>query len=499
MIAAVPPNVKASWQTEMTEQHPHAQGFVKKILSFSLATWVGAAIAFVVTPIITRIFLPDEFGRINLFITYLAVIESLALIGMSQGYLRFYYELPKGYSKNNLFKFCLLFALVITVLVCVGILLFGDLFSQLISGENGPVVPLCLCFSTMTYVFLTLSSAKFRVQRNARGFNIQEILGSIAVKASYLLAAFWGATYSAAIICITVSNILLTLVFLVAQRKALLERLPRVSRTELWPIIRYSLPTVPALMISFITSSVPLYFLSVYCDFNTVGIFAAALSLVVIVRLIRAGFSVFWPPYVFENHERNAAGIRKVHLIFSVGVVLFALLVLLFRDPLYLILGEDYRASASFFAFMLANPILYTISETTGLGINIAKKSELSIIVSVVALILCVLACWMLIPPFKTLGAALAMAISALGQYLIQTLLGERYYRVIESYVKSFLPPIVLIAAATVNLVFTDSLLMRLSLFALCIICLIIVYRKELGYLRTVLVEMAATITRKSG
>jgi O-antigen/teichoic acid export membrane protein len=479
------------------EQHSHAQSFIKKILSFSLASWVGAAIAFFVTPIITRIFLPDDFGKINLFITYVSVIEYLAIIGMHQGYSRFYFDPPKGYSKNALFKFCLLFALAFSLLVCLGIVLFGDQLSQLIAGESEPVIPVCLCLNTVTFIFLTLSSMRFRVQHDAFRFNVQEILSSIAVKASYLLAAFWGATYATAIICITASNIVLTLIFLVMQRKPLLERLPKIPRAELWPLLKYSLPTVPAQMVYFVTGAVPLYFLNLYCDFNTVGIFAAALNITVIVRLVRMGFSMFWPPYVFENHEKNPEGIQKVHLIFSLGVILFALAVLLLRDPIYLLLGPAYRDSMPFFAFMLANPILYTVAETTGLGISIAKKSELTVVTSLVALVVCVLSCWVLVPRIGALGAAIAMMLGALGQYVTQTILGERYYRVIANYAKSFLPLAMLVLASVVNLVFTDSLLIRTPLFLAGILFLIAVYHRELRYLRTVLAEMVSAAARK--
>jgi O-antigen/teichoic acid export membrane protein len=480
------------------EQHSHAQSLIKKILSFSLASWVGAAIAFFVTPIITRVFLPDDFGKINLFVTYVSVIEYLAIIGMHQGYSRFYYDPPKGYNKNALFKFCLLFALAFSLLVCLGIILFGNQLSELIAGEAGPVIPVCLCLNTVTFIFLTMSSMKFRVQHDALRFNVQEILSSIAVKASYLLAAFWGATYSKAIICITVSNLVLTLIFVVVQRRALFERLPKVSHANLWPLIKYSLPTVPAQMIFFVTGAVPLYFLNRYCDFNTVGIFAAALNITVIVRLARMGFSMFWPPYVFENHEKNPEGIQKVHLIFSLGVILFALVVLLFRDPIYLLLGSDYRDSMPFFAFMLANPILYTVAETTGLGISIAKKSELNVVASLVALVVCVLACWILVPLIGALGAAIAMMLGALGQYITQTILGERYYRVITSYIKSFLPLVLLVFASVVNLIFTDALWIRVVILLVGILFLLAVYRRELRYLKTVLAEMVSAFAKRT-
>ena len=51
----------------VNEVSNNSRGFVKRLIGFSSASWISAAISFISTPIITRLFLPQEVGKINLF------------------------------------------------------------------------------------------------------------------------------------------------------------------------------------------------------------------------------------------------------------------------------------------------------------------------------------------------------------------------------------------------------------------------------------------------
>jgi O-antigen/teichoic acid export membrane protein len=62
-------------------------------------------------------------------------------------------------------------------------------------------------------------------------------------------------------------------------------------------------------------------------------------------------------------------------------LTLAALAIIALQDPLFMLLGEKYRPAKSFFPFLLFSPICYTIAETTGLGINISKKTYWNIII----------------------------------------------------------------------------------------------------------------------
>ena len=66
----------------MSNGKNEAVGFLKKFVGFSVATWVGALLSFIVTPIATRVFDTAELGKINLFQTYITLLMYVGLLGL---------------------------------------------------------------------------------------------------------------------------------------------------------------------------------------------------------------------------------------------------------------------------------------------------------------------------------------------------------------------------------------------------------------------------------
>ena len=84
-----------------------ASGFLKKLIGFSMASWLSAALTFFAAPISTRLYTPDQIGHINLFITYMTFFQTVCVLALDQGFMRFYNEKIDGLQKNNLLTYCL--------------------------------------------------------------------------------------------------------------------------------------------------------------------------------------------------------------------------------------------------------------------------------------------------------------------------------------------------------------------------------------------------------
>ena len=61
-----------------------AKSFLSKMVGFSVATWISFLLSFFSAPITTRLFVPDEMGRINLFTTFLNLFMMFAYLGLDQ-------------------------------------------------------------------------------------------------------------------------------------------------------------------------------------------------------------------------------------------------------------------------------------------------------------------------------------------------------------------------------------------------------------------------------
>ena len=102
--------------------------------------------------------------------------------------------------------------------------------------------------------------------------------------------------------------------------------------------------------------------------------------------------------------------------------------VLLLKELVALILGYDFRNAIMIFPFLLLYPVLYTLSEITGLGIGFKRKTIYTLLVTSVSAIVNVALNWYLIPIFKGKGAAIATGISYVVFFWLRTIISRRLW-----------------------------------------------------------------------
>lgn len=460
-----------------------AQKFLKKLIGFSVATWVGAILSFIVMPIVTRTFTPFELGKVNMFQTYYTLLMYISILGLDQGYIR-YYNAPTGKcDKEVLFKLCTVLSISFTLLICIITMINGNFFSKQIADTKGIFIPLCLSLCILSNTFLTMSNTSHRMEKNIIFYTIQSISITIAGKVSYLVAALWSTTYKLAIMIMTVSFTFLALVFLIAKRKTFSRSLKNVGKEEILPLFKFSLPMVPVLFMSYLNTYMPRLMLKQYVNFSAIGVYSAAVSIVSIITLLQSGFNIFWTPFVYENYIKDANKLRKVHSLISFVMVSFGLCILLGQDILYLLIGASYRESKSFFGLLLMSPIAYTIAETTGLGINISKRSYLNLITSSLTLVTNVILCLFLIPKMGIAGAGVAVSVSSCCMFFCKSIMGEKYFKVIVSYKKTLSAPLIFLIAAYGNYFLYNRYFYKYIFLLICFFILSVIYFSEIKYI----------------
>ena len=80
------------------------------------------------------------------------------------------------------------------------------------------------------------------------------------------------------------------------------------------------------------------------------------------------------------------------------------------------------------FVFLLFVPVMYTISETTCLGISFSKKTMNNLYVSILAVVLNLIGNYLLIPTYGALGAAVSTCVSYVAFFWGRTLFSRRHW-----------------------------------------------------------------------
>lgn len=416
---------------EQTKKH-----FLKNMVGFSMTAWISFVIGFIASPISTRLFVPEELGKINYFNTYASLFASICYLGLDQAFVRFYREPPGRSTRAGMFTFCAATSLGFSVLSSAALFLGWRGISAQVAGEADVSIFLCLCLFSLCSVLFRYLSLSYRMEQNAKLYTLQGVLYVLVTKIAYLAVGFGNAQGKAAILALTALTGLFTLVFVVIQRRRFDPGFAaQVDRPFVREMALYAAPLIPMTLISWLNSSVSQIILRQLMGLAAIGIYTSALTLASTVNIIQTGFNTYWAPYVYENYQSgNKRRFFTVHRLMACALTLFALGVTLLQDPVFLLLGPKYRSSVVFFPFLFLSPICYCLSETTGMGIGIAKKTYWNTLIFLVSVALNLGVSVLLIPALGELGAALASAAAAVAFLLLRTWAGERYYKAIYDY-----------------------------------------------------------------
>lgn len=462
-----------------------AQGFIKKLAGFSMASWLSAAISFLVTPLFTRLYVPEEVGHINLFITFTTFFQTLSVFALDQAFMRFYNENLEGLCKENLLSYCLKINMTISLLLSVIILMGNRFFSVQISGEESFLIPICLSVAIICSTFLRMSSVSSRMEKNIVQYTIQVVLMTCVEKVIFTCSALFRPEHELAILFMTSGYVILCGVFFMLKRKSSILPVHHVPRNTTEIILKFSVPYLPVLLLSWLNNSIPLLVLKRYVNFSSIGIYTNAVTISSILTILQTGFTAYWSPFIYEHYkdDRNKEKIQRIERIVIITLLFAAINIVLFQDIIYLLVGENFRASKVFFPFLMLTPVCNVIADMTGIGIMLSKKSYLNIFVflgnSSVNLILS----FILVPKIGVVGAGIAVGISALVMVSIRSYLGGRYYRISESYRFIIESLFLLICACIVNILFAEQFFYKSLLLSLILIILFVRYKNEFLYL----------------
>ncbi len=461
--------------------------FIKKFVGFSLVTWISFILSFVSAPISTRLFKPEVLGKINIFNTYSNLFGIFILMGMDQAYARFYHEIPNNRSLKYLFTFC--FSICYALIACFIILSLPirDFLSDFLFNEKDNLLLYLFfvsiwCTATLRYLNLT-----YRMEQNIKLYTIQGVLMTLVSKLLYLTIGFWYPTHKAAIIVLTASHFGLALFFLILQRSKFewIKEWDKIFSNE---IFKYSLPLIPVSILTWANTSIPQIIMQKTMNYHSIGIYTSAVALANIILIVQAGFNTFWLPYTYKNYKTQTTQFFKVHRYLLCVLTIISLIVVSSQDIIFLILGEKYRAAKEFFPFLILGPVCYIIAETTGMGIDISKKTYYNIYVFIISVVVNISLCLLLRKSLGVSGIAISTAIAAITAMILKTHYGEKHYKAVLSYKYMIFTIIVILVLAVSTLVLYGKAV-RYCIFGTLFIITLYFYKNEIQDLFSVILS----------
>lgn len=421
---------------------------IKKFLSFSYGSILGVGFAFLSTMILTRVLKPEELGKASIFEIVLNALMIITVVGVDQTFVRFFYEEEEKKRKEMLYN-CLKIVFVLTMILIVFIGVFHQIISIKLFDEINIRIICFLILGIILQNIYRFSLLVVRMKQKAHLFSLLTFLNNfLKLVLVFLFLPILGNKFD-----VVVLSTVFTLFILVAvsvYKESEMWKFECTHKHELKhsinDIMRYSFPLFISTLMTWFFQSFDRIALKLWSSLEDVGKYSAAMRLVGILTMFQIIFATFWAPVSYSEFEKNPNNkefYEKMIKTVSFGMISLTIIIMMFRSVIFCFLGNDYREASIIFPLLLFMPLMYTISETTVVGINFLKKPKLHIYISLLVCLLNVPLNYFFVNSYDSLGAALATAITYILFFILRTELSQKLFKLkfgkIKIYINIFL------------------------------------------------------------
>lgn len=449
----------------------------KHFLVVGFGTIVSMFLGLLTTPLITRIVSPYEYGQFSIFLMYGQIGILVLILGLDQSIVRFFYESENLEYKKWLLKSCLKWPVIIGLITSV--IFISLLLSDVLTFEFSFKFAVLLCL----YIFLLIISRFVqlivRLEYNSKlysSLNIIQKLIYIIITVPFIY--FYSQDYLLILVLATIAALGVCIIIGIYKYKNIWNfvnlSVKNFNVTEKQLII-YAYPYIIAFAVIAVFNSSDKLVLNYYCSYEDIGIYASALSLISILNLIQSTFNTLWAPLAvkhFTDFPDDKELYIKANKIITVVMFCIGIVLILSKDLFVLLLGDKYREASYLLPCLIFNPIMYTISETTVLGLVFMQKSKAHTLVALGSAITNVVLCFALIPFFGIKGAAIANALAYIVFFSIRTYLSNKYFKV-EYDLKKFY---ILTFSCLFFALYNTFMLINVLSYIFCIFILLLIW-----------------------
>ena len=408
----------------------------KTIFAFALGPMLGAALSFFSLPLIAWYFPLEDIGRNSVFQIFTSFSILLFVLGLDQAYVREFHETENRFS---LFKACFVPGLLLLVIALVATFPFAAEISKLLYGQSNALWYLITAGCVVLSFTARFLSLVVRMQERGLAYSVSQVLPKLVVLAVLVSYVAFDAdrTYVNLLYANSVSALFVVLVFGWNTKADWAHAVTaKINRVELKKIFRFGIPLVGAGVAYWGLSATSTIALRTYSDFKELGIYSMAMSFAGVAIIFQTIFSTVWMPTVYKWVATNE-DLKKVDAV--TGYVLtavcfmFALAGILSWVIDY-ILPKEYVEVKYILMCCMAQPLLYTLSEATVVGLNIQRKSMYAFGIAIIALTCNALLSVILVPKFGAAGAAISNAIAYFVFLVARTEVSVRFWRPISRF-----------------------------------------------------------------
>lgn len=456
---------------------------IKKLALFSLGPIVGAILGLLILPVSAWFFSTEDIGRLSMYQLIANFSIVLFGLGLDQGYVREFHEV-KEENRAILFRTVIITASIVFLSIALISLFLPWNLSYLITGIESNKISIYILLG-VSFIFLArFLSLILRMHERALAYSISQIVP----KAIFLCVLIGYVALNVSnkfdsLIIAQIIGVAATLFILLFNNKAhLIEVLKaEFNRSLLKSMLIYTLPLILSGILFWALAATDKFFLRAISGFEELGVYSVAFSFAGAALILQSIFSTIWAPQVYKWAVEGDCIYKVQKAVRSISVVILVLWAILGMTTwlVLLVLPPMYSEVDTLILAIVAYPLLYTLSEATAVGINITRKTVLTLIATATALLTNILGNSILVPKYGAQGAAISTAISFVLFFIIKTELSIWVWGKIDRLRSYVLVVGLLFLSIIFNLDKDLSINLRVAVYACYLVITLIVFKKQ--------------------
>ena len=416
---------------------------------YGVSTILGRLLNWLLVPLYTNVFFPEEYGIVTNLMSYVAIALVLLTYGMETGYFRF-----ASQEKNSALTFSTGFISLTATTILFWLLIYSFLnpLSNFLNVGDHQEFVLLLALTLGLDAITALPFAKLRQENRPiryAGIKLMNIFSNLGINLFFLLLCPWinKAYPDLQITRIWNPEIRIGYIFIAFFVSSLLNfilLLPdfyRIKWTVNWKLLKkilaYSAPILVVSICGMININLDKMIMPELIPENQnplyqTGIYGANYKLAVIMTLFIQAFRYAFEPFFFsQSKEKNSrqvyADVLKYFVIF--GLLIF-LGVLFYIDIVKILIDSRYHEGLGIVPYVLMANFFYGVFFSLSLWYKLTDKTRFGAFIAVIGSVITIVMNILLVPTIGYYGAAYAVLSCFFIMTVISYIMGQKHYPV---------------------------------------------------------------------
>lgn len=412
----------------------HIKSTLKNSIIYGFGNLATKIVGFILLPLYTKHLSVADYGVLGIIEVTSQVFIGIFGFSLYQSLFRWYWEKENIDKRKSIFFTCLSFLFISSIIVSIIISQFsGQLSNMLFNSEKYSMVLKLMCISSAFEILITIPNTLIRLQEKPKLFTVSNI---IRLFTSLVLTI-----YFIKYLHLNVEGIYLALicgqltVFLVLNKYIRENITWSFEMKILKKMLLYSVPLALSSLSAIILSFSDRYILKFLGSLNDVGLYSMGYKIantlnVFIVTSVNLAIS----PLIFKKMDDadNKWFYAKLLTYYIYGLMFFVLGMSFFGKELIKLLSYNraFFDAYNVVPFIAYSTLFMVMKDIALTGLLKMKKSKLISIIILVSSIITIVLDILLIPLFKSIGAAIAVVISQFIYFVLVYIYAQKYYRI---------------------------------------------------------------------